>query len=133
MTTGRMTWGRVLRIAFVVAACLSFLVNAAVIGVGLRLAGNGMIGGGIGMMMTELPHEKRQEYRAALRAERPQLQALAQDLRARRKTMLTIAGTEPVDAAALAQAMADVREATATLQNAAHEAILRSAHEDSRE
>ncbi|MEO1491807.1 MAG: periplasmic heavy metal sensor [Pseudomonadota bacterium] len=119
-----MTWGRAFRIGFVAAACLSFLVNAAVIGIGLRLANNGLLGGGFGMMLTDLPREKREHYADALRAERPQLRPLIEALQVRRQEMLAIAARDDVDSQALAEAMDAVRQATTDLQSAAHGVIL---------
>lgn len=121
-----MTGGRVFRILFVVVACVSLLANAVFVGIGARLLERGAIGGGAMQALAEMPREMRQGYVASLRAERPELQRLRAELQDRRREMLRIAGTPPVDAGALSDAMAEVRAATTRLQSAAHSTILES-------
>ncbi|MEM0942441.1 MAG: periplasmic heavy metal sensor [Pseudomonadota bacterium] len=122
-----MTRGRILRIAFVVIACLSLLANAVVLGVGKRLADRGLLASGVGQMVREMPPEARRAYLDGLRAERPALRELAADLRRTRREMIALASADEVDTAALEAAMAEVRRATARLQEAAHGALLETA------
>lgn len=126
-----MTWRRILRIGFVVIACLSLLLNAVVIGAGLRLADRGLPGGGIGQALIQMPREVRRSYVSGLKAEQPELRRLAENLRDRRQEMLSAAIADPVDPAALEAAMAAVREATAAMQSAAHAAMLKTVAEPS--
>ncbi|MGD1923719.1 MAG: periplasmic heavy metal sensor [Paracoccaceae bacterium] len=121
-----MTRRRILRIAFVTVACLSLLLNAVVIGVGLRLADRGWFAASPAGALADMPREMRQSFVAALRAERPRLRGLADDLRAQRTEMLKIAAQEPVDRVALEAAMANVRAATTRVQSAAHSVILKT-------
>ena len=119
-----MTGRKLFRIGFVVLACISLLVNAVIIGVGVRLADRGVIGGGVGTAIREIPRDIRQEYIAGLRAVRPTLRGLREELKQRRKEMLMLAAEETPDPKALAVAMGEVRRATTRLQAAAHEAML---------
>ncbi|MEM9061869.1 MAG: periplasmic heavy metal sensor [Pseudomonadota bacterium] len=118
-----MTGRRIFRIAFIAVACISLLLNAVVIGVGLRLADRGWFAPGA---LAEMPRDLRRTYAEALRAERPVLRALADDLKLQRSEMLRIAAEEPVDRAALDAAMARVRAATGKVQSAAHDIILKT-------
>lgn len=118
-----MTWGRALRIGFVVIACLSLLMNAAVIGLGLRLTKHGVVGD-VGRGALSMPREIRQLYGDRLKASRPRLRSLRRDLRAKRRVMLTLASAQPLDKPALEAAMKDMREATQRLQEAIHRAML---------
>lgn len=126
-----MTGRRIFRIVFVGIACLSLLLNAVLIGVGVRLAERGWLGGGVGRALAEMPRETRQIYAAGLRAERPTLAALNKELRSRRTEMLRIAAADPVDPVALAAAMENVRAATTSLQTGIHGAIMRVVEESS--
>lgn len=121
-----MTGGRILRVLFVVVACISLLVNAVFIGIGVRLADRGILGNGNARILAGMPAETRRTYVDALRSNKPELRRLADELKERRREMLTIAAKTPVDAAALASAMQQVRTATTRLQSASHEALLGS-------
>ena len=121
-----MTWGRGLRILFVVVACLSLLANAFLIGLGKRLADRGLSAGLVGQVIRELPPEKRGAIREGLRSNRPEMRRLADELRARRREMLRVAAAETVDPVALAAAMEDVRGATTRLQALTHDAMLKA-------
>ena len=125
-----MTRSRFFRIAFVAIACISLLINAAVIGFGIHLKNRGIIGGGLGAAWTEIPRETRQLVRESLKAESANLRQLREELRENRKRMMAIAAVDPVDTQALDAAMVDVREATMRLQQAAHSSILQSLRED---
>lgn len=120
----RMTWGRAFRIGFIVLACLSLLMNAVVIGIGVRLADRGLLGGGVGQVLAEMPRDTRRAFARDLKAEQPRLRSMLHELRAHRKRMLELAAARPGDPQALAEAMADVRAATTRLQAAAHEIML---------
>lgn len=122
-----MTAGRIFRIVFVVVACVSLLVNAVLLGIGARLANEGVIGQGMLRAVADLPRDTRRAFRDSLRADRATLRALRQDLNTKRRAMIAIAGERPVDSAALRAAMQDVRTATTRLQQAAHDAILKTA------
>lgn len=121
-----MSWGRIFRIAFVVVACLSFLLNAAFVGLGLRLANQGVFAGGVAQAFVEVPRETRRALRDALQADRVMLEVLAADLSEKRSRMLALAAGEATDAGDLSAAMLDVREATTRLQEAAHRSMHRA-------
>ena len=119
-----MTRRRFFRIGFIVIACVSLLLNAVLIGAGVRLAERGWLGGGVGRALAEMPREMRQVYVEGLRAQRPTLRALNETLRAHRAEMLRLAAADPVDPVALAKAMENVRTATARLQGTVHSTIM---------
>ena len=125
-----MRWGRIFRIGFVIVACISLLINAVMLGIGLKLSSQGPVGGGIALAMamapSEMSRETRRRYVDALRAERPYLRGLLDDLVAQRDVVMDLASAQPVDKAALAAAMEKFRAATLRLQTAAHETILGS-------
>jgi uncharacterized membrane protein len=116
---------RAFRLAFVVAACLSFLLNAAVLGMAVRLAsgGSGPFGGA-GRMVTALPAEERRLLVGALRAHRERLAPLRERLADRRAELAEAMAETPRDPERLARAMARVREATTRLQRAAQDVVL---------
>lgn len=124
-----MTWGRILRIAFVVIACVSLLVNAVIIGLGVRLSERGF-NGQFTRGVISMPREIRRTYADGLRANRPELKRLRRDMRMKRRAMLDLASAQPVDRAALAAAMRDLRDATTRLQEASHRAMLSAVPED---
>lgn len=124
-----MTWGRIFRIGFVVVACVSLLVNAVIIGIGVNLSKRGWFDRDAGQAFMAIPQETRRTYLDDLRAERPNLNRLRDDLRAKRKAMLEVAATEPVDPEALAAALQEIRTATTRLQAAAHAVMVRTAEE----
>ena len=121
-----MTPGRIFRIAFVLVACLSLLLNAAFIGLGLRLANQGVLAGGMAQTLLEVPRETRVMLRDALRTDRVMLEVLVADLSEKRRRMLAVASAETADPDALAAAMSDVRDATTRLQEAAHRSMHRA-------
>ncbi len=121
-----MTWGRIWRVLFVVVFCFSLLLNAVVVGVGVRLFDRGRIGDGMAQVLIQMPRETRRALVNSFRAERPELRRLGAELRARRMEMLEIATSDSADSAALAAAMEEVRRATTRLQTAAHETMLKT-------
>ncbi|MEM7058770.1 MAG: periplasmic heavy metal sensor [Pseudomonadota bacterium] len=124
-----MTWGRVFRVGFVVIACISLLVNALIIGVGINLSKRGWFDREGGRAFLSIPRETRQTYIKDLRDARPELNQLRDDLRAKRKVMLETVAAEPLDPQALATALEEVRAATTRLQAAAHAVMLKTAEE----
>jgi len=122
-----MTWGRIFRIGFVIAACISLLVNAVIIGIGVNLSKRGWFDRDAGQAFMAVPKETRRAYLDDLRAERPHLDVLRDQLRAKRKAMLALAAVEPVDPQALATALEEVRTATTRLQAAAHAVMVKTA------
>lgn len=124
-----MTWGRIFRIGFVVVACISLLVNAVILGIGINLSKRGWFDRDAGQAFMAIPRETRRAYLDDLRAERPDLNRLRDDLRAKRKAMLEVAATEPVDPEALGAALEEVRAATTRLQAAAHNVMIKTAKE----
>lgn len=121
-----MTRGRILRLAFVTIACLSLLINAVVLGIGLRLADRGMLWKDAAQALHALPSETREALVASLVTQRPQLRALRETLQEERRAMLALVVDKPVDPMAVEAAMARVRAATTALQLAAHDTILNS-------
>ncbi|MEM6676340.1 MAG: periplasmic heavy metal sensor [Pseudomonadota bacterium] len=120
-----MRWGRVLRVGFVVAACLSFLLNAAVLGMGVGLMRSGVIpfdarGGGL----LTLPAEQRRALMLAVREARPEIRALRRALQERRSDMFEALRADPPDPVAVEAAMQEVRAATSRLQAAVQVAVV---------
>ncbi|MEM1372086.1 MAG: periplasmic heavy metal sensor [Pseudomonadota bacterium] len=126
-----MTTGRIFRIAFVVVACVSLLINAVIIGVGARLVDRGFIDGSFGQSIRDMPRETRQAFLKGFRAERQELRRLGDELRERRTNMLALASRQPVDPDALAAAMQQVRKTTTDLQTAVHQVMLKTARQGS--
>lgn len=124
-----MSWGRIFRIGFIVIACVSLLVNAVLIGVGVSLSQRGMFDRTTGRAVMDVPREIRQAYVKDLRANRSELRRLRDELRAKRKAMIEAAGADPVDPAALAAAMEAVRTATQQMQAAMHATMLKTAED----
>lgn len=122
-----MTWGRIFRIGFIVLACVSLLVNAVIIGIGANLSKRGWFDREGGRAFMEVPKETRRAYLHDLKAARPDLNRLRDDLRAKRRIMLELAANDPIDPEEFAKALADVRAATAALQSAAHAVMVKTA------
>lgn len=127
--TRRTTWGRVFRIGFVVVACISLLVNAILLGVGISLSKRGIFDSGSGQALMEIPREVRQAYVKDLRANGAELRRLRDDVRAKRRAAILAAGSQPVDVEVLEKALADKREATERLQAALHATMLKTAED----
>lgn len=120
-----MTWRRALRLGFAAAACLSFLLNAALIGFAARVISEGTGPfAGAGRMLARLPAEERRLFVGALRTHRERLAPLRAALAERRAEMIEALVDEPPDPERVARAMAAVREATSRLQRAAQDAML---------
>lgn len=120
-------WGRIFRIGFVVIACLSLLINAVLLGVGISLSKRGVFDRGSSQALMEIPREIRRTYVDDLRAKRAELRQLRDDVRDKRRVMIEAAGANPIDPDALEAAMADVRAATARMQNALHATMMTTA------
>ncbi|MEO0819744.1 MAG: periplasmic heavy metal sensor [Pseudomonadota bacterium] len=117
----------VLRGLFLAAACLSFLLNAAVLGLAIRAYSKGIFPfGPLGMGLISMPAERRTQVLEGLRPDLPELRALLEAVQARREEMIAVASADPVDAAKLEAALAEMRAATAQLQGALHESVLES-------
>lgn len=124
---GKITWGRVFRIGFVVIACVSLLVNAVLLGVGISLSKRGVFDPAAGQALMDVPRDVRRAYVRDLAANREELRALRDDLRAKRRAVIEAAAAIPVDPAAMEAAMADVRAATTRMQTALHATMLTTA------
>lgn len=112
--------GRFLRIVFVVTALLSFALNALVIGVGVRLWQSRSEATSI---FLSLPAQTRRDLRAALRGD-DELRAARRRLAAARAELARQIASGPTDRAAMEATMAEIREATAALQERLQEKLL---------
>ncbi|MGF1502510.1 MAG: periplasmic heavy metal sensor [Paracoccaceae bacterium] len=112
-----MSWGRGLRIVFVVAACLSFLANAAVIGLAVRAYRAGLLpAGGAMVLMSELPREERRRIVAAIRNRGDEIATLRDEVDIRRAALIAELTAPVRNPSRIRAAMAEVRRATANLQ-----------------
>lgn len=128
-----MRLGPVLRVVFVVVACLSLLANAVIFGVAMRAYHSGVMPlAGAGTVGFELEPPKRRAVLRRLRAERAALGVLRRELQDRRAAMVAALTAEPPDPEEIAQRMAEVREATAALQAAVQEVVLEVVTESDR-
>jgi uncharacterized membrane protein len=111
-----MNWRRVLSVGLRVVFVLSLLMNAAAIGVWMRVHSlrDTLNGGSSGL--AGLPREVRSELRGAMRSHRGEFVSALDRLGAARKAMFAAANARPYDAAKVEAAMADVRVATTALQ-----------------
>ncbi|MEM8836763.1 MAG: periplasmic heavy metal sensor [Pseudomonadota bacterium] len=128
-----MSFGRIFRFLFIVVACISLLANAVMIGIGVRLADAGLIGGGILRDFADIPRETRKAVFSALRDDRSELRQLAVKLREDRKAVLEIVAKEEIDPVTLNAAMAKVRASTQRLQEASHKTVIQSLTEKAAE
>lgn len=113
------------RVVLVVALVLSLLANAAFIGVAVRLheTGGGVRAGFAGAPM-DLPPEVRRPFLRALATERADLARLRGDLVESRARFVEAATTRPFDRDLAEAAAAEVRAATARLQEVAQAILL---------
>jgi uncharacterized membrane protein len=116
----------VLRVIFWVVVAASLLANAVVLGLFLRFGEmRGLMNGG-GGGFADLPPEIRQEFRAVLRDNRGALRASLRELGQARRAMFDAAAARPYDRAAVEAAMERVRVASAALQVAGQEVLLKA-------
>lgn len=115
---------RVLRLGFVIAACVSFLVNAAVVGVALRAYQTGVLPfAAAGDFVLRVPADDRAAFLEGLRDEEARLSAMRRTLQERRADMLRLVTAEDADPVAVRAAMAEVQAATSALQSAVQEIL----------
>ncbi|MEL6767746.1 MAG: periplasmic heavy metal sensor [Pseudomonadota bacterium] len=120
-----MRLGPVLRVLFVVVACISLLANAVIFGVAMRAYSSGVMPrAGAGSVGFELEPRERRAVLMRLRAERPTLRVFRRELQDRRAAMVAALTATPPDPEEIRQRMAEVREATAALQAAVQEVVL---------
>ena len=125
--TRKTNWGRIFRIGFVIIACISLLVNAVLLGVGISLSKRGVFDRGSHQALMEIPRDIRRTYVKDLRDNGAELRRLRDDVRAKRQVMIETAGAQPVDPAALEAAMKDVRLATTRMQTELHAIMMTTA------
>jgi len=119
---------RALRAVLLVVLVLSLLANAVFVGIAVRL---GAAGGGVRASLAgaliELPRDIRRPFIRALRRETDVLAPLRDQLAERRAAFVEAVTADPFDRERAERAAAAVREATAALQAAAQEVLLRTA------
>ncbi|MFN0114463.1 MAG: periplasmic heavy metal sensor [Paracoccaceae bacterium] len=112
------------RTAFTILAVLSLFANAVVLGLWLRGSEMREVLNGGGEGFAGLPRDIRAEVRRSLQAGRSDLTAPLARLGAARRAMLDAAAARPYDAAAVEVRLAEVRAATAEVQESAHAILL---------
>jgi uncharacterized membrane protein len=120
--------GRGVKIALAVSLALNLavagLVGGAVLGRGGPDEAPAIRALGLGPFALALPRERRDEMRGRMEADMPRIRAergeIGRSLREVQRALLA----EPFDREAAAQALARSREASLTLQEAGHEALL---------
>jgi Spy/CpxP family protein refolding chaperone len=117
---------RAWRVLFWIGVAASLLLNAVVLGLYLRTADmRGVVNGG-GLGFGDLPRGIRQEFFAVLREDRASLRGPLRDLGQARRAMFEAARARPYDRAAVEAAMVKVRTASAALQLAGQDLLLKA-------
>jgi uncharacterized membrane protein len=119
MTRRRWLWITMLVLLGVSLAANFFLVGYVVHDIGRNTAAVVLDN-----IAGDYPPEVRQEFRKVMRENRPRTFTVLRDLRAARRGLGTAANATPYDAAAVENAMKDVRSATAALQQAMQDYLL---------
>ncbi|MEM9762719.1 MAG: periplasmic heavy metal sensor [Pseudomonadota bacterium] len=120
-----MRLGPVLRIVFVIVACISLLANAVIFGVAMRAYHTGVMPlAGAGTVGFELEPAERRAVVRRIRAKHAELRVFREELQDRRAAMVAAVTATPPDPEEIRRRMAEVREATAALQAAVQEVVL---------
>ena len=131
-------WAVALLVVLVLSVCLNVFVAGLAFG---RFAGGwpgpgpgpgprpeAMVERGIDRFVSGLPHDARHQVRERLAAQRPEIAARFRAMRQARMEVAELLRADPVDRAAIEQALVEVRERTmqaqTLIQNTVLEAIL---------
>jgi len=119
---------RPLRVLLAVLFILSLLLNAAFVGIAVRISGTiAAPGGGLARSLVDMPPSLRRSFLDALAEEREELAQLRESLAVRRDAFIDALTAEPYDRAAAERAAAAVRSATRDLQLEAQRILFRTA------
>ena len=114
------------RKSLLIALAASLLVNALMIGtwLGHRLHGDPMMQSMSRHILKRPPETLSEQARSVLQAERGGMREAYRTLRHSRRQVAELLADQPLDAVALAAALAEVREADVALKRLSHEVLL---------
>lgn len=82
------------------------------------------VGNAFADVIKDAPQEQRQALRKIVAQRRPELRQAVQALQEQRRTVADMVQNDPIDQAALTQALTDLRQRTTVAQEAGHQLLL---------